>query len=146
MPTIREKVDPNHTLPHVELAPIQVQEWEGLTREKMTITTDGEIVGQCDIVLETDPGSHKAHFDGIEIDDDKRGRGIGMAAYLLAIEYVHAQGLPFETQDYDQTGYSKNIWEKLAQLGVGEVVTPFQPSKVREGRFIGKFRVPTSTE
>ncbi len=142
MPTIREIVDPAHTLPSVELKPIQVQEWQGLTREKMSIISDGDTVGQCDIVLETDPHSYKAHFDGIEIDEGKRGRGIGMATYLLAIEQAHSRGLPFETQDYDQTAFSKTIWEKLAQLGVAEVVIPFQPSKVRKDRFIGKYKVP----
>lgn len=70
MPAVREVVDPNNALPNVELTPVQVQEWEGLTREKMTITFGG----------------------------------------------------------------------------VAEVVTPFRPSGIKEGRFIGKFRVPASTE
>lgn len=146
MPTIREIVDPAHTLPSIKLEPIQVQEWEGLTREKMTITLGGEAIGYCDIVLENDSQNNKAHFDGIEIDENTRGRGIGMATYMLAIERAQERGLPFETQDYDQTEYSKNVWEKLAQLGVAEVVTPFRPSKVREGRFVGKFRVPNAKE
>lgn len=142
MSSVRELVDPNHTLPSVELKPIRVQKWEGLTREKMAIVADGTEVGECDIVTETDLNSQIAHFDGIEIDKDERGRGIGMAAYLLAIELSHSRGLPFETQDYDQTAYSKRIWEALAEKGVAQVVEPFKTSHVREDRFTGKYRVP----
>ena len=142
MLTIRETVDPTNTLPSVELKPIRIQEWEGLTREKLAIVAEGDEVGQCDIVLETNPHSQAAHFDGIEISEKKRGSGIGMAAYLLAIELAHSRGLPFETQDYDQTANSKRIWEVLAEKGVAQVMEPFKPSQVREDRFVGKFRVP----
>ncbi len=142
MLTVRETVDPSHTLPSVELKPVRIQEWEGLTRIKMTIVAEGEEVGECDIVLETSSHNQVAHFDGIEINEKERGRGIGMAAYLLAIELSHGRGLPFETQDYDQTASSKRIWEALAEKGVAQVIEPFRPSQVREDRFIGKFRVP----
>lgn len=143
MTSIREIVDPNGTLPSVVLLPYadQKSEFSGLRRIKMTINMGEEVVGWCDIVLETSPSAYKAHFDGVKIDKDKRGRGVGMATYLQAIELAHDQGLPFETQDYDQTVHAKTIWDKLAQLGVAEVITPFQPSKIKKGRFIGKYRV-----
>ncbi len=142
MSSIREIVDPSNTLPVVELEPIRTQEWEGLKREKFSIIAEDDHVGECDLIFETGDRDQKAHFDGIEITEGKRGRGIGMATYLLAIERAHSQGLPFETQDYDQTAYSRNIWKKLARLGVAEEVQPFRPSKIREGRYVGKFRVP----
>ena len=142
MPTVQEIIDPDHTLPSVELKPVHTQEWEGLIREKLAIMADGEQVGECDIVYETHPSDLIAHFDGIEITEAKRGKGIGMASYILAIERAHERQLPFETQDYELTEHSKKIWEVLALAGVARVINPFKPSAIRSGRFVGKYQVP----
>lgn len=148
MPDLRELIDPNHTLPPVELRTERKQEWvgSGLVREDERIYLDGEAVGECTIVTQTSPDDSKVHFDGIEVYDDNnqnnRGRGIGLVTYLLAIERAHERNLPFETQDATQTGNAKRIWELLAQRGVAQVIEPFHPIPRREDRFEGKYRVP----
>lgn len=140
MPTVREIVDPNGTLPQVELRPVNVMDVEYFLREEVQIVSSGEVVGKCKIVSETYPDCpHLAHFDLIEA---QKGHGFGMATYVLAIEQAHARGLPFETQDWDQTADSKRIWEKLAALGVAQIIKPFVPSPTKPGRYVGKFRVP----
>jgi len=146
MSSVREILDPQHTLPPVQLRTEATYRWDGLMREKMAIMLKRTKIGHCDAITETSPNSLKAHFDGIEIDKELRGRGIGLAAYLLAIESAHGRGLPFETQDHEQSFYARKVWEHLADAGVAEVVEPFQPSPIHRGRFLGKYRVPLPSE
>ena len=142
MASIRETVDPFHTLPVVVLEPTQVLRWDGLAREKMLIMSCGEVVGRCDIVLEDDYFGRKAHFDDINLAKRKRGLGVGMATYLLAIELAHARDYPFETQDFYQSLGSKTIWEKLSNLGVAIEISPFRASNRGKDKYEGKFIIP----
>lgn len=142
MSRIRKLIDPYDTLPCVELDVRQTQEWTNLMREKVVVTDGFDQIGFCDLVTETATGSSKVHFDEVEINKEKRGKGFGLATYVLAIELAHSRRLPFETQDYNQTVHAKRIWELLASRGIADVVKPFQPSMEWEGRFIGKFQVP----
>lgn len=124
--SVRELVDPNNTLPSVDLVVVERQAWEGepLIREKMEIMEEGRQVGDCTLVTQNYPHSSKVHFDGINIRNVNRGvisqnvgRGLGLASYLKAIEIAHERGLPFETQDYNQTAAAKRIWEVLVAKG-----------------------------
>ena len=144
MTSIRELVDPLQTLPNIELVTRQYIEWDldKMTRDKMDIMHNGETVGRCDIVSEMGASEPFAHFDGIEIDEAVRRKGVGLAAYVLAIELSHERGLHFETQNWSIRPGAKNIWELLARRGVAEIIVPFVPSKEYEGRVEGKLRVP----
>lgn len=144
MTDIREAVDPNHTLPDVELRAQQMFEWDYMTREKMAIVFAGSRVGKCDIVSVFEVDEPRAHFDGIDIERGVRGRGIGLAAYVLAIEMSHEKGLHFETQNWSIKPGSKRIWDILAEKGVAQVIVPFVPSNQYPDRFEGKLRVPHS--
>lgn len=144
MSDIRALLDPDHTLPSIELKTNRVQGYGDLLREDEQVYLDGEVVGDCTIVTQSNPEGPKVHFDGIAIYQDQRGRGIGLATYLAAIERAQKRGFPFETQDATQTGNAKRIWELLAQKGVAEVIEPFKPIRGREDRYEGKYRVPAT--
>lgn len=142
MASPRQIIDPRSTLPLVEFEVRRFEEVAYTSREQISIMQRGERMGTCDLVYELRPHVKVAHFDGIEVRSAKRGRGIGMATYVLAIEQAHARGYDFETQDYELTEHSKKIWEKLAATGIAQVIRPFAPSPRREGKFIGKYRIP----
>jgi len=116
-----------------------------LIREKFNIIDGNEEVGHGDLVSEVVGESRFAHFDGIEVEEGKRGRGIGLATYVLAIEMSHSRGFDFQPQNYELTPYSKKVWEYLAEKAVAEIVELFTPSLRFDGRFVGKYRVPTKS-
>jgi hypothetical protein len=143
MTTPRELLDPNHTLPNVRLDVVGAHDFGHLLRDQIEMFEDDEYVGYCDLVSEIHSESRFAHFDGIEIcDSSKRGKGIGLATYILAIEMSHARDFDFETQNYELTEHSKKVWEHMAAKSVATVIEPFTPSQRFEGRFVGKYRVP----
>jgi hypothetical protein len=148
-PSIREIIDPNKTLPMVELRPVHKMESEGLVRTDMAIRTGNEVIGHC--TLQEYQGS--VHFDEVEIQQEMngepmRGKGYGLATYLGAIEFAHERGLPFETQDWNQTEDAVKIWNTLKTAGVAEEIEPFKPDTTssQPGRYVGKYRVPLPTE
>jgi hypothetical protein len=138
----RELLDPNQSLPKVHLDITHTTDVGYLIREKFNIIEDEEAVGHGDLVSEVVGETRFAHFDGIEVEERKRGRGIGLATYLLAIEMSHFGGYDFQTQNYELTEHSKKVWEHLVKNAVAEVVKPFTPSPRFDGRFVGKYRVP----
>lgn len=138
----RKVIDPRGTLPEIHFEMQRSTDEGFMTREQMFIMQRGERMGTCDIVYEMRPRAQIAHFDGIEVRSVKRGRGIGLASYVLAIEQAHARGYDFETQNYELTQHSKKVWERLAALGVAQVIEPFVPSPRRAERFLGKYRIP----
>lgn len=147
MYNIRQQLDPDGTLPNVSLdiAGKHSSEFEfPFDYENIDIYESGDKIGDCNLVSERRGSARIAHFDGIEIAQRARGRGAGLATYVLAIELSHSRGYNFETQNWELTNYSKRVWERLAQAGVAEVIEPFTPSN-RHGksdRFIGRYRVP----
>lgn len=157
MSSIRERIDPDGTLPVVELDPYDVVSWgKEEYRESMDILVDASIgidktvsgsVGTCIIYTENYPTRNKAVFSNIDIDEDLHGRGIGLAVYAAAIDLAHQRGLSFETHGYNQTAKAKRIWEILAAKGVAEVIEPFRPSDTDfSDRFNGHYRVPVPTD
>lgn len=141
MPIVREQIDPEHTLPQVELSTNNVYKRTGRSMQDEDILFEGETIGFCTIATQSDYwGKLSSHFEIIDIDEDKRGRGIGLATYVLAIERAHEQGMAFETDDDRQTDRAKKIWEYLVNKGVAEVIRPFQPIPHRKNEFKGKYR------
>lgn len=142
MTDIRKLLDPARTLPAIGLDKVQSHDYGYLLRERMNIVAEEEVVGKLDLVFETYGAERFAHFDGIEVEEEMRGRGVGLAAYVLAIEMSHGRNFDFQTQDYELTVHSKRIWSHLATMGIAEVIDPFIPSRRLEGRYVGKYRVP----
>lgn len=138
----RELLDPNHTLPEVCLIVDKSDDSGDLLYEEMSIIAEDEAIGTLNLVSEIHDTERIAHFDGIEINQSKRKKGLGIAAYLLAIELSHDRKFDFQTQNFELTEHSKKIWEQLAKKGIAEVVEPFVPSQRIENRFVGKYRVP----
>lgn len=103
----RETLDPDHNLPLVALKAISSHDFGYIKRDKLAILTEDEQVGEFDLVLEVHDASRFAHFDGIEINENQRGKGIVLASYILAIEMSHASEYDFETQNYELTQHSK---------------------------------------
>ena len=116
----------------------------GFVRHKIDILAEAAEdtkIGDCDLII----SDTRAHFDGIRLTMYWRGKGLGMAAYLLAIETSSQQGVPFETQDVHQSESAKRIWLSLAEVGLAEEVEPFRPlNKEAHGQqlYAGKYRVP----
>jgi GNAT superfamily N-acetyltransferase len=138
----RELLDPYHLLPSIRLDITDTTDVGYLIREKFSIIENDEAIGYGNLVSETIGESRFAHFDGIKVEERKRGRGIGLATYLLAIEMSHSRGYDFQTQNYELTTYSKKVWERLAEKAVAESIEAFTPSPRLNGRFVGKYRVP----
>lgn len=144
MTFVRETIDPKNTLPVVRFDTLSYS-FDAIDRDTVQIVHDNETVGNCDIVYENNKNTRVAHFDGITVRNDKRGQGIGLATYAMAIERAHERGYDFETQNWELTTHSKKIWEHLAKIGLAEVIFPFEPSDRRgtgtNDRFIGRYRV-----
>lgn len=139
--SVRDKVDPQHRLPEVELRVTWPQEFEHFSREQMAIEHNGTQVGVCDLIVQH---GLKVHFDGIELAPAERGRGYGLATYVKAIERAQELGLPFETQEITQTKDAKKIWETLVRAGVAQEIEPFCESRSVDGepRYEGRYVVP----
>ncbi len=84
-------------------------------------------IAKCTLNIRTDAPEPYMCFDGIKIFDRERygGKGYGLALYLEAILHAQEQGLPFRTQDYDQTEHAVRIWQLLHSLGIAREITPF---------------------
>lgn len=139
----RDMIDPHHTLPDVDFESHEPTDFGTFSRQTISVMQNGRRVGGCDLIVEF--GS-KVHFDGIEIDRTARGKGVGLAMYLHAIEKAQSLGLPFETQEITQTKDAKKIWEHLVRVGVAEVVEPFRETRSVDGepRYEGRYVVPAS--
>ena len=104
MNTIRESVDPLNTLPQVELArDPNAQEARGtLVPHHQLVMHNGEQIGVATLVENTGR-SKEAYFNGINIEEELRGQGYGLATYLAAIEHAHGKDLDFKTHNWNQT-------------------------------------------
>lgn len=152
MKTPRELLDPNSTLPQVELETVREADTGAMIKGKFHIVENDERVGHCSIEMHRSAESHFAHFDGVEIHEENyfgekvnnRGRGLGLATYILAIELAHSRGFDFETQNWTLTEHAVKVWEHMAARSVAQVVRPFEPAAPVKGqkRFNGKYRVP----
>lgn len=138
-PSIRERVDPDHTLPMVALKVSA----DNIPIKGILITTKYDIIhlGQKMgwVNLTVDKKIHTAHFAGIEVNESVRGKGkgFGLSTYLEAIEMSLLEGNTFETHEWSQTAGAKRIWEILAAKGVAKEIEPFVPDGF--GRFNGKY-------
>ncbi|HEU0266201.1 MAG TPA: GNAT family N-acetyltransferase [Candidatus Saccharimonadaceae bacterium] len=128
--TVRERIDPDGTLPKLRIDTYRDDDDRvtyGMRRVRWRLlpeTAEGwPPIGHCSVVFEE--SDHSAHFDGVEIDVDQRGKGIGMALYVAAIDFARAEGYSFVTQRAGQSEDAKHIWEFLAEKGIARVEEEF---------------------
>lgn len=125
IPTPRELVDPNGTLPAVTLVrdPSANDPYAGMQRHESNILmVDGTQVGKA--VVGRDLKKNEAWFNGVEVD--KKGKGYGTAAYLAAIEQAHANGETFRSHEYGFSPEAAKVWQKFVDAGVAQVVVPLE--------------------
>lgn len=129
---VRQKIDPDGQLPRVELMAEPGKTVPKGTRvpQRMLITSEDGVIGNTTVVVNTKEKSE--HFNGVKLDDDYRGRGFGMATYLVAIERAHEQGRDFRSHDWTQTEAVARVWEKFIDAGIAEVVQPITYSHTEE--------------
>lgn len=119
--SVRSVIDPNNTLPHVEL------------RQRRTAYGLAEGIGGRAIYLaDTQVGELKIDrreaqylISSIIIDPEKRGIGLGLASHVTAIEEAHAQNNAFRNGN-PLSPPSFKIWQLFIEAGVAEVFTPFE--------------------
>ncbi len=149
--TIRQTMDPKGTLPDVALIPDPSarQARGSIVPESRLIVSEGQTVGTATLVHNRANGG-EAYFHGVKITDpEQRGRGIGLATYLAAIEIAHQRGETFRTEDWTQTEAAARVWTHFIEKGVAEVIEPFKPAgELTDGTQLmsGHMRIPpTST-
>lgn len=145
--TPRQIVDPNSTLPEVALLKDESKKRSKgtLTPTPMLITYQGETIGKATFSENRTTG--EAWFNGINIDEDKRGQGFGLATYLSAIELAHDNGETFRTHDWSQTEAAAKVWGKFVDAGIAEVIEPLTLASIGQDgtkKFSGHLAIPPS--
>jgi hypothetical protein len=149
--TIRQIMDPEGTLPSVELVPDpDVIHPGNRPASRIVITHHGDVIGKANMERTPTPQrSHEVWLNGINVVEEHngepiRGQGFGMATYLAAIEAAHANGDTFRTHDLTQTQAAATIWGKFIDAGIAEVIEPFRQvsattttGDVVDGLFVG---------
>lgn len=147
-PTPREIIDPEGTLPDVQLvAPDGFVHGKGITAGKYAVMHEADQIGVAHIQRNT--RDNEQLFSGIRLRDNYQGKGFGMAAYLAAIENAHGEGYAFRTHDVSQTQAAARVWGKFIEAGIAEVVEPFKPYELPSGdvQYGGHVRIaPPSVE
>lgn len=149
---VRASVDPAGTLPEVELT---LREPNYLRPDSFDydIVHRGRAVGSVtlgafgpnelgfsDIAVQGGPDKDNPDEHDPE-SENFRGRGIGLAAHVLAIEMTHAQGKAFVSDVISSRPIVK-IWQRLVAAGIAQEVEPFHRTRDDPDRFIGEYRVP----
>ncbi|MCA9331306.1 GNAT family N-acetyltransferase [Candidatus Saccharibacteria bacterium] len=146
--SIRETIDPEDTLPPVELIvdPSKRSSRGTVQPRGMLIVSDGEIIGSATIVTHIRGGFE--HFNGVKLDSRYRGKGYGMATYLAAIEHAHSEGREWRSHDWTQTGAAAKVWQQFIDSGIAEVVEPLTYVGTEENgieKYTSDIRIPPSS-
>lgn len=140
-------MDPEGTLPQVSLVldETRLQATAGsLLPQHYNIVHEGQTVGRTTIVENT-RRKREAFFNEININEELRGRGFGMATYIAAIEHAHSKGETFRTHDWTQTEAAAKVWGKFIDAGIAEIVEPITYSHTEENgtvKFTSHLRIP----
>lgn len=154
--TIRQIMDPEGTLPSVELVPDpDVRHPSNRPPTQVVVEHNGVSIGKANMERNaTRDGSHEVWLNGVNIVEELdgvpiRGQGFGMATYLAAIETAHASGDTFRTHDLTQTEAAAKVWGKFIDAGIAEVIEPFRPVTVTTttgeeigGKLVGHAQIP----
>lgn len=150
--SIREVLDPNGTLPVVELKldPDEPLNVGTLVPEAYFITSEGQTLGSATLVH--NKKTKEAWFNGVRIEDeDLRREGYGLATYLAGLEEAHSRGETFRTHMGSQTDAAVKVWQRFVKARVAEVVEPFvrsqyPPEDPRGGVSTGLIRIPPTSK
>jgi hypothetical protein len=136
---IHEKVDPGKSLPKVELKYIEELTFvKGTYKiDKYNLDNGDQEVGKMSII--TDAKNHISWINEVEVNDEYKGKGFGLAAHVIAIERSLKEGNNFRTHDWSHSEGSKKIWEVLEKKGVAKVIEPFKPDG--NGKYIGHYEI-----
>jgi hypothetical protein len=136
--TPRQLMDPEATLPKVNLAPDEDEQSGGVVTY-YNLMHEGSKIGHASI---EQVGDGEQAFDDIDVDEEYRNRraGFGRAAYLAAIENAHAEGNIFRTHPLMFTEPASRVWENLIKNGVAEQLTPFEAHDDKRARANGRPR------
>lgn len=117
---IRERIDPNKTLPSVTLQEEPGPEIKGtLISNKKAIVFNDQTVGTVTITNDT---KNKVSFiNQIVLEDSYRGKGLGLATYVTVIEDALSRGHHFRTHDWSQSEEAKKIWDKLVDADLAVI-------------------------
>lgn len=149
---LRMRLDPERTIPDsISFDVVESTSLEGAslssTWNRFYIEEDGEPIGSANLIINhgnNTPEDNYGYLDEIKLHHTYRGKGIGLATYMWAIERSWEAGVPFQTQTVSQTSDATRIWEVLASKGVAVCEQPFEIDYHRDGedRFMGKYTVP----
>lgn len=136
---IRQKIDPEKTLPNIQLqiSKENMPNSGSLVFTKYDLINDGQMVGK--MTIDTDKFNHMSWIKQINIEEDCKGKGFGLAAHVVAIEKSLQEGNKFRTHDWSHSEGSKHIWDVLAKKGVAKIIEPFEPDD--NGKYIGHYEV-----
>lgn len=110
-------------VPEVTLHPVTEPTRGGASLDTYVAVHNGEEVGRAHIF--TDRLGRNQSFQGIVVNEGKRGNGYGLGMYRAAITEALGQGHAFKTHEYSQTVGAMRIWQKLGAIGVAHEVEPF---------------------
>lgn len=145
----REIIDPQGTLPPIELVPVEFPEGQGPSNPSAAIFNvlhNAKNVGAAVIV---DEGEVAQMFKRVKLFDDyltARNRsavkGLGLSIYLAAIERAQEQGREFRSDSDGVSESAVRMWRYLAAKGIAEIETPFTLLSIGYGtaqdRYIGR--------
>jgi len=137
--SIREKIDPQKTLPNINLqvSPENIPNIGSLTNTKYDLLNDGQIVGNMSINI--DKINHQSWIYPIEIKNEYKSKGFGLAAHISAAEKSLKEGNDFRTHDWSHTEGSKHIWDTLVEKGIAKIIEPFKSDG--DGKYIGHCKI-----
>lgn len=149
---LHARLDPEHRIPDsISFDVVESTSLEsstlGSTWEKFYIEEHGEPIGSANLIINhgnDTPEDNYGYLDEIKLHHSYRGKGIGLATYMWAIERSWEAGVPFRTQTVSQSPDAKRMWEFLESKGVAICEQPFELDYHRDGkdRFMGKYIVP----
>ena len=128
-PTPRQVMDPESTLPKVELVARAK-----VVPEQITVYHDVKFGEQRIGHININQGSGVEHsVENVSLDSEWRAanrqsdqtRGFGVATYLTAIEAAHAEGRAFRASNVLSEDGLK-VWQRFIDAGVAEVIEPFE--------------------
>jgi hypothetical protein len=129
---VRRAIDPDGTLPAVSFvaqaspASDELRSYCNAPILRYDIRVPSSVAGYAYISGCRAVWRNGYHFAGIGLNREylERPGGVGIAAYVLAIETAHHGGFPFMT-DHKLSPAATRMWERFVAAGVAEVIDPF---------------------
>ena len=149
---IRSLVDPEGTLPDIALVPrkelcterLEILERGGEVSEEYSIVHQDQVIGGAEILSTQQSKTVDNCFVGIWLDDEYLGKGMGMAAYVCAIELAQNRNESFES-DHLLSPSALQVWQRLVEIGVAKELKEPEPSHDIDNFYEGCYIVRQSS-